>query len=413
MKNLLFFTTLTIAQVCFAQKTTYQTTKKKHTATCQFCKKSATEFSLIKLDNLNNYKHLAYVYRAEMFSDRAIYYLRYSECKSSLNKTNEHEITINEETVTERKELNVQENYETDFWLRNSLATFIRDNESFSKVVDENTYNKFIKYRNTEESLDLNAFNMNVTKLNILIEEKDFVNAAKLYTELQKSKFFVDLNLKPVIMAVSIQIGLDDLFKQKSTLTNVESQKIIQSYSGSFQQLLEANKLSSFKIEFDRKGNGTYNGQPINIKNENPPLLFESGDFKVFGISEANFVVTKRTIIDNSFSNPTIWVSTNSKISKTNKNQIFKKNILSASYFKGEESVIRDSRVPFKQYWLVNNCIDQIFVNDKILFEVKTYQKISENNFKKRGAMKIFRGSIFAGILGWFSLRLVEISSVK
>ena len=270
-------------------------------------------------------------------------------------------------------------------------------------------FEKYKKYCLSLEQKDKETFDSEFGNLENLISNKEYEQAALLYTNLSNGKFANDafLNSKKDI----IQNGLNYSNTKIAIISPEELNSIILSNREYFKEMFKETT-QNIEILFDQKGNGFINDLPCKIRNGKPFLLKEVGKFKVYCKSKGTFQLTTEQIQDPNKMYLDIWVAPNIKVIKNGK-KYFKKTFLSASIFRDEVSVVNNDQVPSGKYWKVKHDLKLYKVNGTEIVREEQLVRESENNLSRRLGMKIARGTSSLAILTWLTLRFIEFSSVK
>jgi hypothetical protein len=366
---------------------------------CYYCGIECSKVSILKISELSDFKAVGCLIREGFYFPWDCYNKEYTKCKSALNKTDNHDLRVNN---SETKIIN--NTLSCDFVCQDEAT--LNDKKSYFEADD---FEKFRSYCFSIEKKEKETHNKNLEELENSILIKDFENAAMKYAEISKSKYSDDPFLKG--LKETIQIGLNNSINVVISLSQDDMQSIISNNRQYFNELFK-NKISTVEIIFDQNGFGYVNNEKVNIKNLKLYSVKEIGNFKVYCKSKGTFQLSTEQIQNPNKMYYDIWVAPNQKISK-NGNKYFKKTFLSASVFKDEVSVINDNQVPYGKYWMVKHELKLSKVNGIEINREELLIKDSEKNLSRRLGMKIARGTSSLAILTWLTLRFIEFSSVK
>ncbi len=282
------------------------------------------------------------------------------------------------------------------------------DFNKWKKIYDAEEQKKYLETKKQEQK-EKELFDSDFDKLETYISNKDFEQAALLYTNLSIGRFANDAVL--ISKRDIIQNGLNNSNTKIAIISSEDMNSIILSNSENFKEMFKENT-QNIEILFDQKGNGSINNVPCKIRNGKPFVLKEVGAFKVYCKSKGTFQLTTEQIQDPNKMYYDIWVSPNIRISK-NGNKYFKKTFLSASVFRDQISVVNNNQVPNGKYWKVRHDLKLLKVNGAEIVREEQLVRDSENKLSSRLGMKIARGTGSLAILTWLTMRTIEYSSVK
>lgn len=381
---------------------------------CKYCRLPGKKKVVKSILKVSDYRYLHQLFFAAEKEEAEFGCVKYSwnHCSLSTNVNEVHSIIEIDVPVTEKKSFD-RISKDFNFWVN------ISDLEEVSKKINAD----FIKWKkfydqeqekknyeiNKQEKKEKEQFDTEFDNLEKLISNKEYEQAALLYTKLSSGKFGYNELLKS--KKEYIQSGLNNSNSKTAILNSEELNKIIQSNKNYFKKMfLETPQ--NIEIVFDTEGNGTINGSPTKLRNVSPFVLKEVGSFKVYCKSIGSFQLSTEQIQNPNKLYFDIWVSPNQKISKKG-NKYFKKTFLSASIFKDEVSVINDNQVPYGKYWIVKHELKLFKVNDINIHTDELLVKQSEDDLSKRFWVKIGRGTGLLASVSWLTLRIIEYSSVK
>jgi hypothetical protein len=365
---------------------------------CYYCGKECSNEVITKITDLSDYRLIGYLIDKGTFNDYKIGDC-YSKCQSALNKSDKHDLR---EPKSENK---------TEIKTQICEITVINETKlmGYKSYFEETDFEKYKKYCLSLEKKDKESFDSEFDNLENLISNKEYEQAALLYTNLSNGKFANDafLNSKNDI----IQNGLNYSNTKIAIISPEELNRIILSNREYFKEMFKETT-QNIEILFDQKGNGFINDVPCKIRNGKPFLLKEVGKFKVYCKSKGTFQLTTEQVQDPNKMYLDIWVAPNIKVIKNGK-KYFKKTFLSASIFRDEVSVVNNDQVPSGKYWKVKHDLKLYKVNGTEIVREEQLVRESENNLSRRLGMKIARGTSSLAILTWLTLRFIEFSSVK
>ena len=381
---------------------------------CKYCHFTGKEKKLKNILKISDYKYLPSLYLNALDDEAEYGSIKSSYCALSNNVNNWHSNVEVDLPTTEKKSFeNISKDRIIPEWFTSGRlekvsykinADFIK----WKKIYDDEQEKKSLAIKKQEQK-DKELFDSEFDKLEKLISNKEFEQAALLYTELSKGKFSYNEVLKS--KKDFIQSGLNNSTTKTAILNSEELNGIILSNREYFKELIK-DKPETIEIIFDQKGNGFINNSPSKIRNSKPFVLKEVGNFKVYCNSKGTFQLSTEQVQNPNKMYMDVWVAPNQKISKKG-NKYFKKTSLSASVFKDEVSVINNNQVPYGKYWMVKHELKLSKVNGIEINREELLIKDSEKNLSRRLGMKIARGTSSLAILTWLTLRFIEFSSVK